>query len=455
MAITDELIKNVLDVQFEDIPKEFVERQKLLTMDAIGCNMGGSKATGCDMMVDLIKETGGAEQSTILASGVRAPSENVAMANAMMSRSFDYGPVEWTWEGLSIPSHITECLTPVGLAVCEDLKLGGKDFLAAMIMGEDLVGRLMAACRRRGEDAVDTFGAAAVTAKLMGLSEEQLSNAFGICLGQLGNPGPALTQATHTFKLVQALAAHHGIFSAKLASKSFTGVKDAITGTGGYIQQYFPNDPRYEYLTKDLGKHFLLTVTFKPYPCCRATHASIDCTLAIIDKYHIKAEDVEKVDVIESTHQGVKAVGMPFAIKTVPHVSAIFSIPYTVASSLLRGLPVPEHFNEDAIRDPKVMELSKKVTVSKAEYPGESHLATTVVIKMKDGKEYSHHVSEPSGHEDLNPSTMEYKRNKFLHNIEYSESISQENAKEVLDMINRLEDVKDMSEIIRLLVPQK
>ena len=414
MAITDELIKNVMSVQYEDIPKEFIERQKLLTMDAIGCNMAGSRATGCDMVVDLVKETGGAQQSTILALGVKGPSENVAMANAMFSRSFDYGPVEWTWEGMSIPSHITECLTPVGLAVCEDLKLSGKDFLTAMVLGEDLVGRLMAACRRRGEDAVDTFGAAAVTAKLMGLTEQQLSNAFGICLGQLGNPGPALTQATHTFKLVQGLAAHHGIFSAKLASKGFTGARDAITGVGGYIEQYFPKDPRWEYLTKDLGKHFLLTVTFKPYPCCRATHASIDCTLAIIKEHGIKAEDVEKVDVIESTNQGVKAVAKPFEIKTVPHVSAIFSIPYVVASSLMRGLPVPEHFDEEAIRDPKVMELSKKVTVSKAEYPGESHLATTVVITTKDGKQYSHHVSEPSGHEDLNPSTLEYKQNRRL-----------------------------------------
>ena len=90
MAITDELIKNVMSVQYEDIPKEFIERQKLLTMDAIGCNMAGSRATGCDMVVDLVKETGGAQQSTILALGVKGPSENVAMANAMFSRCLLY-----------------------------------------------------------------------------------------------------------------------------------------------------------------------------------------------------------------------------------------------------------------------------------------------------------------------------------------------------------------------------
>jgi 2-methylcitrate dehydratase PrpD len=90
MTIGEQLIDKVLNTRFEDIEEKIISKTKDHIIESIGCAIAGANAPGSAMVVDLIEEWGGAEESTVLVHGVKAPANGVAMANAVMTRSHDY-----------------------------------------------------------------------------------------------------------------------------------------------------------------------------------------------------------------------------------------------------------------------------------------------------------------------------------------------------------------------------
>jgi len=454
MGITEDIIGNILATRFDCFPREIVARARDEVLDTIGCAIGGANDTGCPMILELVREWGGRGESTVLAHGLKIPSHNAALVNAVMARSFDYGIVDMCVEGEVRPAHIGETVVPVALAVAEPKALGGRELLTALILGEDVASRMMAASNSGGgwdtTGTVNTFGATAAAGKLWGLDERQWLHAFGIALNQVGGTVQSLMDRMHAFKLGQGLSAQRGIFSVRLASQGFTALHDPLVGKGGYFDLYSP-DYNPAVLTRHLGQKYYTEVTFKPYPSCRGTHAAVEGALAIAAKNHIPAGDIDEVAVIVSTRSFPPILREPFTLGEVPHVNAIFSLQYTVASALLRGGARPEHFTEAAIRDPRVVELIRKVKVTTEEFPGESFLAATVRVKMKDGRGFAEHVNVPKGNELEHPMTREEKRAKFLDNVRFSGRVNMKKAAKALAMLENLENVKDVREIVRLL----
>ncbi len=454
MSITDELVRNLLETRFENFPREVVELAREAVIDIIGCVVGGANDTGCPMILDLIREWGGKEESTVLVHGVRAPSHNVALVNAVMARSFDYGMVDMYVEGEVRPSHIGETLVPTAVAVAEQEAMSGKELLTALILGEDLVARVRASSNPKITWDItgtgNTLGATALCGRLLGLDNHQMVHAFGIALNQMGGTTQNLIERVHSFKLGQGLSAQRGIFSVKLAQKGFTGVKDPLIGNLGYFDLFSP-DYQPEVLTRNLGQKFYLEVTFKPYPSCRGTHGAIDCSLEIINTHDIAAKDIDEVTIIIPEESYPPIIREPFAMGTVPHVDAIFSLPYTVACALLRRGVRVEHFTDEAISDPAIAELTKKVKIAVQEFPNEVFLATTVKVRMKGGRELSAHVNVPKGNEIDNPLTKAEKREKFRGNVRFSNKVSADDCEKALRLLENLEEVEDVGEIVTLL----
>ncbi len=454
VSVTEELVKNLLETRFQDFTGDIVERARDEVIDVIGCAVGGANDTGCPEIIDLIREWSGSEESTVLAYGIRAPSHNAALANAVMARSFDYGIVDAFVEGEVRPAHIGETLVPTALAVAEQKGLGGRELLTALILGEDLVSRILfASDMSPGWDSIGTLnalGATAVAGRLWGLDNRQWFNAFGIALNQMAGTDRGLVERNHCFKLGQGLAAQRGIFSVRLASKGFTSVDDFLMGEGGYFALYCQGSHP-EVLTGYLGEKYYTEVTFKPYPCCRGTHAAVECALEIVGKYEVEAGDIDEAAVTVSTRSFPPVLREPFTFGVVPHVSAIFSLQYIVASILLRKGISLEHFTEEAIREPRITEMVKRIKTATQDFPDESFFATTVSVRLKDGREFSAHVDMPRGNEIYAPMTREEKREKFRGNLGFSGKVSMGNGEKALSMLEKLEEVDDITKIIRLL----
>ena len=82
-----QLVGHILQTNYEDIPDEDREVTKKHFLDTVGSVIAGSTASGCDMVVDLVKSCGGIEESTIAAYGGKVPGSNAVWANTTMGRS--------------------------------------------------------------------------------------------------------------------------------------------------------------------------------------------------------------------------------------------------------------------------------------------------------------------------------------------------------------------------------
>lgn len=455
--IVEEWARHIENVRFENFDRELVEWAKNRVIDIVGCMIGGANAPGCSMLIDLVKEWGGRKEATILVHGVKAPAHNVAMVNCIMARSFDFGVMMPFIDGKPVPSHISETTVPTAITVAEWKHAGGKELITALVLGDDINTRILKAAdfsplnNFDGIGTVNLFGAAAITSKLLGLNTKQILNAFGIALDQAAGTMQNTDDGVHSFKLPQGLAARAGVFSAELASKGFTGVIDPLLSRHGYFALFGQTkDP--EILTKELGKKFYADAIHKPYPCCRATHPSIDCALDLVQKHDIKTEDIGEITLNVTPGQRDGNLGQPWRIGDFPQGNAIFNLRYNVANVLLRKSVKIEHYTEVFIRDPGVNDLIKKVNII-ATLPTEKFLdVAELKVRMKDGQEFSSHVDVAKGNPIQKPLTKEEIEEKFRKNVAFSKTVSNSKAEAVLKMLNQLEEIDDITRVIRLLV---
>ncbi|RJR47084.1 MAG: MmgE/PrpD family protein [Desulfobacteraceae bacterium] len=451
-----QLARNILETPFERFNGSTVDKARNRVIDVLGCLIAGANSSGCSVLRDLLLEWGGKKESTILVHGGKLPAHDAAMMNSVMARSYDYEPVGPFVDGRNTPGHISGTTVPTALAVAEQRGMSGKDLLAALILGDDLASRINAATGfslDQGWDCVGTvnmFGATAIAGRLADLDERRMMHAFGIVLNQLGGTMQTFFDGVHAFKLLQGLSARAGIFSAALAAKGFTGVNDPLFSKYGYFK-LFSRSCDAEILTKNLGREFYADNTFKPYPCCRVNHAAIDGALMLVQKENLKAEEVAEITVeIPPVEYGF-AVGQPFLIREVPQIDASFSLQYCVAGAFLRGSVSVEHFSEQAVRDPAILDMIGRIRLAESKEPGKS-LAARIRAKTTGGRTYEVEVSVPRGDDQFTPLTMEEKRQKFINNVGFSKTVSAGNAEKALSMLEKLEEVEKVSEITELLV---
>ena len=456
MSVIRQLVRNILETSFDSFDASTVDNARNRVIDVLGCLVAGANAPGCSIVKDLMEEWGGKKESTILVHGGRIPAHNAAMVNCVMARSYDFEPVGPFVDGKNTPGHISGTTVPTAIAVAEQRGASGKDLLTALILGDDLASRINAATGfslDQGWDCVGTvnmFGATAIAGRLAGLNEDQMVNALGIVLNQLGGTMQTFFDGVHAFKLVQGLAARAGIFSVALAGRGLTGVTDPLFSRYGYFALYSKSCEA-DILTRNLGKAFYADNTFKPYPCCRANHAAIDCALELVRTENIKPEDVEEIIVEIPPMEYNFAVGQPFRIREVPQIDASFSLQYCIANAFLRGSVRVEHFSEETIRDPKIMEVIRKIKLTKSSDPGK-FLAARIMVKAREGSKYETEVGVPKGDDLLAPLTTDEKREKFMNNAVFSKTVPLQRAKKALSLLERLEEIDEVARITRLLV---
>jgi 2-methylcitrate dehydratase PrpD len=457
--VTDKLVRNIVEANFNDLNKHVVEKTKWRIIDIVGCMISGSRAPGNSIVLDLVKEWGGADEATILVYGTKVPAHNAAMANSIMARSFDFGVMQPYVHDQPVVAHVSETTVPTAIAMSERMQLGGKDLITALVVGNDLSARLEAASPTLtlgwcNTGTTNRFGATAIAGKLLGLNGRQMINAFGIVLNMVAGSMQTVADGTHSFKLNQGLSARDGIIAAELASKGWTGVKEPFLSKHGYFALYtrnFKSERIEEILTKDLGGKFYADEVFKPYPCCRVMHSAIDCALELTTSYKINAAEIDEVilNVSSGFHDSPQA--QPFWIGDFPQGNANFNLCYNVANALVRGCVRLEHFTEDFIFDPLVIDLAKKVKI-RATLPLSRMESAELKVKMKDGREFHAKVDSAKGNPIKKPLTEKEIEEKFRINITFSRAITGEKADEALFMLKNLEQLDNVAELIRLLI---
>jgi 2-methylcitrate dehydratase PrpD len=276
-----------------------------------------------------------------------------------------------------------------------------------------------------------------------------MRHAFGIVLNMLGTTFQTIWDATTSFKLCQGLAARAGIFAAQLAKAGWTGPEDALLSKFGYYQMFTEGCERPEFLNDKLGKAYYADSTIKPYPCCRITHAAIDCALELMKKYGITAEDIKEVNLELAQGSIDHKCGEPFTIGDFPHGNAVFSYHYVIATAFLYGCVKPEHFTESAIRDSRIMEFVPKIKLTQAD--DVRFEAARVKVTLHDGRKLTEFQEHARGDSVHNPMSKEDIIAKYWTNVEFTKKISAQKASKLLETLLNLDKLDSVRKLIPLL----
>ena len=247
MALSRRLAEEVAGFHFEEIPSDVVHQTKRLTLDTLGCAIGGYGSDASRIIQSYVGEARHPGESTVFGSGIKTSAMNAALANGAMVRYLDYNDTAFILQGETYRTgyHPSEVIPPI-LALGERQHMSGKDVIAAINLGYDLSlafleGVRGAGMEKRGWNG-DTRGAyimPLVAGKILGLSEEQMENAVGICgschavFGILDTPAEEYTM---TKNIRFPMMSYGSMMAAMLAQKGFTGPAGMIEGDDGFVK---------------------------------------------------------------------------------------------------------------------------------------------------------------------------------------------------------------------------
>jgi 2-methylcitrate dehydratase PrpD len=458
VTATKDFVQSFTTTRFEDLPPAVVAAVKQEVLDSLATALGGSTKAGVGELVDMVKEWGGAKQSTVIAQGLKCPAPNAAQVNGTMIHALDYDDGHQT-----ALVHIGCVTVSSAFAAAERMgRVSGKEFITAIALGGDFMSRLGLASRP-GKSALESgwhpttlfgfLGAAAVAARIFGLNPDKMTNALGLAYHQCGGAGSGVADGALAKRMGPGLAAKAGVTSALMAERGITGERDPLEGKTGLFNTYMGGDYDSKVLTADLGKRFeVVNIGNKPYPCCGLTHACIDATLALKAKHDIKIDKIQSVTAYGG--QATYDLSQPPEIKQNPRtiIDAQFSVPYVVAVALVKGAVTVDDFTEKAIKRVEILRVARKVSGKLAPAMNQHGVGPGgVIITMQDGTEYTEEVEHCLGSVER-PMTFEDVTRKFRECAAYAlKPLPAAKVEKVIELVRRLETLPDAIEIITLL----
>lgn len=443
-----------VNTKFDNLPEKVVTKVKNLTLDILASMVGTRSLISSEIAREISEEMAGPGEATIVGSKEKVAAPNAAFANAIQCYGFDF--VDDHNESNAHPSPAT---FPVSLALCENLKKTGKEFIEATAIGNEVVCRMGSAylgdMYYQGFHPTSTcgmMGAAVSAAKLYGLDELHTSYAQGIAGSMVSGLMAWNSEGSFTKRLQAGHPAMNAIIAARMAKKGFNGPTDIFESKDGLLHAYSFND-HYDtkWITEGIGKDWIfVTSSTKVYPCCRYSAGHIDACLEIVNKYHPNAEDIEKI-LVRSSKYTMHLLAEPRKWAPQNIVDLQFSMPYQAAIAFLNGKVTVDEFDVKYIEDPTIKRLVANTTVVmddefERRYP--EHYSSAVTITMKDGTEFTAVVDDPKG-DWRNPVSYEDVVNKFryLANRVYTDTSRTE---AIVEFVNNLENQPDMSKLMEL-----
>lgn len=451
MSATRELAAYAAEMTYEDLPDEVVRYTKDVIRDSLGCLLGGARLPAGQQLRDFILPMAADGRATVAGTHRRIDPTLASYVNAQLTNLLDFDD---TLEAESV-GHPGATIIPPALVLAEDMKVSGKALLTAIVVGYDVFARVSMAGRPtfdqrkrvRGLATWQVFGAVAAAAHLLFLNPEATARAFG--LAALHAPVPFVGKIYEErpmwgLKNNFGWAALGGVFGALYAAEEIDANHEILEGDTGFWAMAGSDRFDPQLLTQDLGETYsILETSFKPYPCCRFTHSTLDAVNEIIQSTDIEADDVRAVHVRSSSKVRVFADYRPQTF-----IDAEFSLPYAIAMLLLREPPGYRWVTAERWRDPAVLSLADRVHLH-VDPDAEADLAAgymrvRVSVELENGREEKAQALYPRGH-PRNPLSAGERRQKFLALAE--PAIGRQRARELDALIDRLDDLPDVSEL--------
>jgi 2-methylcitrate dehydratase PrpD len=433
-------------LQASDLPPEVAEAARLHLLDTIGCGLAGYALGVASGARDAVLEEGTSGPATAIGVPGGLPAIDAAMYNGVTCHALDFDDTQ-----TAAVAHVSVAVVPAALAAAQFDGVSGAELLAAIAAGNEVVLRLAAGPLFHNVGFHPTailgvFGATAAAARIRGLDAETTTQAFGIAGSLASGVLEHLADGSSTKRLHPGFAARSGILAARLAAHGETGPSTIIEGRFGIYNAYLrrPDLPTADQLD-GLGETWLTpTIAYKPYPACHFLHAAVDATVQATAGQTIDPTQITEI-VAYAPEDVVPIVLEPLADKHDPRseYDAKFSLPYSVASMLVRGKVDVMTYVGDAIREEKVLDVARRVRYETKDFPtfGKA-FPGGVKISLQDGTVLEGELQHQRGGVE-NPLTADDVIAKYRSNAEIA--LGADDVAAVERAILALQDEADLS----------
>jgi 2-methylcitrate dehydratase PrpD len=412
----------VVDLTLDAVPPPVVGNAADLVLDTLGNALAASRDDFGVAVLDVARALGGPAESSLLGARAKVATANAVLANATLAHGLDFDD---TREDAIV--HTSCVAVTTALAVGEATGAGGRAVLEAAIAAVEVMCRVgltvpgaLHARHFHPTAIAASFAAAAAAGKLYALSEAQLVHAFGICGSQASGIIEYLADGSWTKRLHPGWNAHAGVIATQLARAGFTGPATVFEGTHGLYQAFAGgyDAAKLDALLASLGRTWeIAQLTLKPYPCGSIAQPYMDCAARLREQHAIRPDAITGIR-CKTSPGPVPRLWEPLATKHAPPngYAAKFSLPYLIASILVRGRAGLAEFTDEASQDPDVLRVAKLVTYAldpTIDYP--SQFVGDVAITLADGRVVHARQDRPRGGPDA-PLTRAELETKFRGN---------------------------------------
>ena len=462
MTVLREISRFAAGVRDGDVEPDVLRDARRRVTDIIGIALAASGMEPARVVGEVVESWGGEQQASAIGRSSRYPATGAALLNGTLAHALDF-------DDTHLPSvlHPSAAVVPAALAAAEGSGASGRDLLAAVAAGDELVVRVGMAGYdpdlgnsiffEKGLHATSiagTMGAALASAMVYGLEEEEIGHALAISASM----GAGIIEANRTGGTVKRVhcgwAAHAGITASELAARGLTGPPTVFEGRFGFLRAYLDDSADVGALTRGLGEEWELTRTFfKPYPANHFTHAGIDAAISLREE-GLDIEEVEEIELGVATAV-LRTIAQPEVEKARPQTgyAAQFSGPFTVATALAGGggLGVSlDDFTDEAVKDPVKLDLASRVRcVADAEcdriFPNQ--FPAVLRVRLKSGEAREARISHNRGGPE-NPLSDEELEVKFRANA--GRVLQGERVEKLRSALEALEGSETVEDLMRI-----
>ena len=454
MSITNRVARWIIQTELETLSAIVVEKAKKSILDTLGVAIAGVNTDVSGVISAYLETLGGNPQSRVWGTAIKTSIQLAALANGTIGHALDYDDTSHSYIG-----HPSISVLPAVVATGEQVNASGADVVLAFVIGTEAACKLgamvspkMYADGWHSTSIIGAFGAAAGAAKILGLTECQVSHALGIVTAQASGIKGHFGTAAKPYQVGRS--AENGVVAALLAQKGLRSNSDIFEKESGFCHTFKVSHETDPFLST-LGNPFDINQPgfyLKEFPSCSSTHPALNATIALIQKHAIDPLMVKNID----------CASTPLVVDSLPYSDpqnvdqARFSLQFCLARALLnQGALTLADFCLEFLNDPETLLIMDKIKLrlsselaKKGYAPADGPEAAIIKISMKDGRQYQSQAAFADWRPNKMPS-WETLAGKFCDCV--SQAMSSQKSDQAVEMIRRIEYIPEIEEVTALI----